>query len=238
MKIRNNRERAIFAFVITLLSLAGSLTITSILSPTGLSPQALFPAIGVPLCVAPLASYWAALKLQRVYELNVELARCIAHDDLTGLLKRHRFLEMFASEEAPGNGAVLVAQIDGFRHLNETHGFGVGDQLLVMVARILKQHVAQGGCAARLGNAEFALFLPIELEQVMMRKAEQIRKQVAQQTLRADQGALGCTLTIGFEMRDADEQIDAVLRRADQALAYAKTAGRNQARQYQELAMV
>lgn len=238
MKIRNTRERAIFAGVITILSLLGSLTVTSMLSPTGLSPQALVPSIGVPLCVAPVASFWAARKLQRVYELNQELARIIAHDDLTGLLKRHAFLERFASEEAPGNGAVLVLQIDGFRHLNDTHGFAVGDQLLVMVARVLKQQTAQGGCAARLGNTEFALFLPISQERVVMRMAEEIRRLVAQKTLRADQGALGCTLSVGFEMRTADEPIEAVLRRADQALADAKRTGRNRVRQYQHLALV
>ncbi|MDA5556585.1 GGDEF domain-containing protein [Shimia sp. MMG029] len=238
VKIRNSRERLVFVLVITVTSLVGSLILTSILSPTGLSPQALLPSIFVPLFVAPLASSWGAQKILHVHELNQELARILAHDELTGLFNRRSFLEMFTSDTPPGNGAVLLMQIDRFKDINDTYGFLMGDRILVMVARALKRLTVHGGCAARLGNAEFAIFLPLEDGRAVLRKAEEIRTAVEQQSLPVDQGALSCTLSIGFELRNADEAIDAVMRRANQALSDAKKTGRNRVRQYQQLALV
>lgn len=238
MKIRNNRERFVFVFVTTALSLLGSLVLTSFLSPTGLSPQALLPSVTVPLVVAPLASNWGARKMQHVYELNAELKRVLEHDALSGLLNRCAFFDLFLPDVEPGSGALLLVEIDGFKSINEGYGHEAGDQVIALTARALKVQTAAGGIAARMGNAEFAVFVPADNGRDPLRVAEQIRERVAQMTLPADHASLTFTVSIGIEKRESGDDIDSTLRRADQALSDAKLAGSNLVRQYQYLALV
>ncbi|MBO9399913.1 GGDEF domain-containing protein [Shimia sp. R9_3] len=238
VNIKNSRDRWILVFVVTVTSLIGSLALTSVLSPTGLSPQALLPSVTVPLIVAPLASHWAAKKMWRVYELNRELARILAHDSLSGLLNRAAFFDLFASDTALGRGAILLVDIDSFKAINQNHGHKIGDQVIAMVAQVLKVQTAAGGYAARVGSAQFAVFLPDDRGRAPLDFAERIRSAVEQEALPADQGSVSCTVSIGVEYREGDEDIDSAMRRADQGLSAAQDAGHNRVRQYQYLALV
>jgi diguanylate cyclase (GGDEF)-like protein len=77
-------------------------------------------------------------------------------DDLTGVLNRRAFLQHLRERIAEGgDGAVLLADVDDFKVVNDTHGHRVGDLLLVEVARVLSRF----GTAGRLGGDEFACWV-------------------------------------------------------------------------------
>ncbi len=81
----------------------------------------------------------------------------VAHiDDLTGLLNRRSWTETVRRELATGTeGAVIICDVNGFKHLNDTHGHRAGDLVLTEVARVVARH----GVAGRLGGDEFAVWV-------------------------------------------------------------------------------
>lgn len=87
------------------------------------------------------------------------------HDALTGIANRRAFdealAELLSHPPAPGTGhALLMLDLNGFKKINDTYGHGVGDALLIAVARRISEAVREGDCAARFGGDEFAVIGP------------------------------------------------------------------------------
>lgn len=90
------------------------------------------------------------------------LAYQAGHDHLTGLANRrllHQQLEHLLVRRSGGEAALLLLDLDGFKHINDALGHGVGDAVLVEVARRLQQRLRPGDLVARLGGDEFAVLL-------------------------------------------------------------------------------
>ncbi|HUH80399.1 MAG TPA: bifunctional diguanylate cyclase/phosphodiesterase [Solirubrobacteraceae bacterium] len=100
----------------------------------------------------------ASRRLRQQARENDRLAR---YDQLTGLANRTLYGErldaMLASGRRSGPGAVLIADIEGFKQVNSTFGNEAGDQLLCAVARRLEDDLEDVSLVARLGNDEFAM---------------------------------------------------------------------------------
>lgn len=150
-------------------------------------------------------------------------------DDLTGLLLRNRFLEL--ARLALGDirrlqqpVCVLYLDADHFKPLNDNHGHAAGDVALVALAAVMCRQMRQGDLIGRIGGEEFALLLPgLDLQQADAR-AEQLR--LAMHAVQRPDGPL--TVSIGVaEHNHADEAIETLLARADQAMRQAKRAGRD-----------
>jgi diguanylate cyclase (GGDEF)-like protein len=82
-----------------------------------------------------------------------------SHDPLTGLLNRTAFTDQLVAA-LPGQVAVVLVDLDGFKQVNDTLGHHAGDLMLVAVADRLRRSVRAGDTAARLGGDEFAMLLP------------------------------------------------------------------------------
>jgi diguanylate cyclase (GGDEF)-like protein len=100
-----------------------------------------------------------------VARLHDELKELAATDPLTGLANRRCFLDRLAAELARSrrtNRAFSIAllDLDGLKAINDVHGHGVGDQVLIQVAAALKQSARASDLAARLGGDEFVLLFP------------------------------------------------------------------------------
>jgi diguanylate cyclase (GGDEF)-like protein len=123
---------------------------------------ALFVLIRLALVVRTLAADVAARR-----ELERELSFQAAHDPLTGLSNRRRFVErlqdLIGAAESPTRPrpriALLFLDLDDFKTVNDTLGHGAGDELLTMVAARLTSLVRPGDVAARLGGDEFGVVL-------------------------------------------------------------------------------
>lgn len=161
-------------------------------------------------------------------------------DPLTGLHNRRYGLAQLQAiaENARANGArfaVLVADIDRFKSINDRYGHAAGDTVLVEVAQRLRQNLRAGDLVARIGGEEFLIALPdIALPEARL-IAERLCTVMAEHPFRLNEvEALPVTLSIGLAISEAGEApahietVTDIFDRADRALLRAKTAGRNQ----------
>lgn len=155
------------------------------------------------------------------------------HDFLTGALSRRAFFGH--AERAHGEAlraghalALMIFDVDHFKAINDTHGHGVGDQVLVdLVARA---HLAlRGAGCARLGGEEFAVLLPGMEADAAVRLADELRRAFERASVRVASGpAVRYTVSVGVAGLEAGESLSGLLQRADEALYAAKRGGRNQ----------
>lgn len=156
-------------------------------------------------------------------------------DALTGISNRKKFdttmNEEMANSLTEGQPmCLLLCDIDHFKAFNDTHGHQTGDQVLRLVATILKNNVKGRDLAARYGGEEFAIILPQTALEDAKAVAEQVRKAVASKELvkKSSGTVLGrVTLSIGVAELRPDDTVKTIIERADVCLYAAKGAGRN-----------
>jgi two-component system CheB/CheR fusion protein len=168
-------------------------------------------------------------------KLSQERIHHLAHfDALTGLPNRFLFRDRIdhALAQAKRQGrklALLFIDLDNFKHVNDTYGHPVGDQLLCQVADRLKGLTRDSDTVARLSGDEFTLLL----EEVSSRNAVEATAQkllgVLAEPFEVRTGQVFVSASIGIAMypRDGDD-VDTLLRFADLAMYRSKDAGRNQ----------
>jgi diguanylate cyclase len=174
---------------------------------------------------------------EEVNALNDRLERAqqeALHDALTGL-KNRRGLER-AVEDAASSGAglagaaLLVADIDHFKKINDTYGHLLGDKVLRAVAQVLHANIKGKDTSARIGGEEFAALLPGTTLDGARALAEQIRTAVSRGRIHRgekDENIGGVTLSIGVAVAAPTESLEQLIARADAALYEAKRTGRN-----------
>jgi len=154
-------------------------------------------------------------------------------DALTGLANRNRFfavaeVEMKRAERHGRPVAVLMADMDHFKRINDTHGHEVGDAVLKAFARLSRGVLRPQDLVARFGGEEFAVLLPETDRAGALAVAERLRAEA--ECLRGDgvPPDLCVTVSIGVSEIEAGERTpEPALSRADRALYAAKRAGRN-----------
>jgi diguanylate cyclase (GGDEF)-like protein len=157
-------------------------------------------------------------------------ARLLADTDpLTGLLNRRAFLS-----RAIGRGeeqTLLIADIDHFKHVNDTIGHDGGDEVLRIYARVLRQIMPEGALIARFGGEEFA----IVIDQDRAPDPERVLAALRAARMPFD---LTVTASIGTCTGPLDREAEwkALYRGADRALYEAKSSGRDRARNALRLA--
>lgn len=131
-----------------------------------------------------------------------------------------------ARRPAPRPCAVLMADVDRFKRINDTRGHAAGDAALRAVAQTLRNALRRGDAVYRRGGDEFILCLAGCGPDAARGAAERLRRAVEAQPF-ADAPAGGVRISIGIACAQAGDRLDCVEADADRALRRAKRAGRN-----------
>lgn len=168
------------------------------------------------------------LEMERdtVYERSIR-------DPLTNLFTRRylddsakRMVELHRRDESAGF-AMLMADIDHFKAVNDTYGHLAGDDVLKAVAAILIKNSRESDFPVRFGGEEFAIFLPLTSSTDGHVIAERIRSEVEALTVATDSGPVEVTISLGIAEHLAHEDLSDLIKKADVALYEAKDTGRN-----------
>ena len=169
--------------------------------------------------------------------------RAAVLDPMTGLFNRRYampYLErLFSQSVQTGRQfAVMIADLDQFKSINDCHGHVAGDRILTETAHRLKDDLRAEDLVARIGGEEFLVVLPDSTREEARITAERLRNRIAGTPflLPDGEGELRVTISIGVDVWTQDggpapppeDGVRALLKRADKALYQAKNAGRNQ----------
>lgn len=182
-------------------------------------------------------------QLVRSTELMEELKRDLEYvrreamtDGLTGIANRKAFdaeldRVLRESENSKSIFSLLMVDIDFFKSFNDNFGHQVGDQVLRLVARTLKDGLKGRDFAARYGGEEFSIILPDTDLSGAVAVGNSLRKAVASKDVinRSSGKVLGrITMSVGVAEYAGDRTMEELIERADNALYTAKHNGRNQ----------
>jgi diguanylate cyclase len=156
-------------------------------------------------------------------------------DVLTGLPNRLAFEDFFGNAQlAAVNGqrplSVLMIDVDHFKRFNDDFGHGVGDQVLRLIAKVLRERVRDQDLPARYGGEELIAILPDSDLEACAAVGESIRRAISECriTRRSSGEALpGITVSIGVAQLKPGESMNDLIERCDKAMYQAKDAGRN-----------
>ena len=178
------------------------------------------------------------VKRRKTAEAHV---RTLAYQDvLTGLPNRRQFDDALAAAlaappRAGGAHALYLLDLNGFKQVNDVHGHGVGDEVLVVVGQRLRGAMRDGDIVARFGGDEFAILAqhlagPEAASNVALRVIEALREPILAGDARHH---IGAGIGIALSPADATTPIEA-LRKADVALYRAKAERRSATRFFEE----
>jgi diguanylate cyclase (GGDEF)-like protein len=174
----------------------------------------------------------AAVALENARAHDVVQRQAIT-DDLTGLVNRRGFGGALAAEieRAKRFGeplAVILADIDNFKRINDLFGHPVGDVVLRAFAELLRSHVRDVDVAGRIGGEEFAILLPGTDAGEAATVAERMRHSLSTFAVPVSDGqAVQMTSSFGIAEVGTSDTADDLLRAADAALYRAKSDGKN-----------
>ncbi len=168
-------------------------------------------------------------------QLLAKLERLSQEDSLTGLANRRHFDahlgEMFARARRDGTSlAVALADLDFFKQINDRCGHATGDEVLRVVARIMREHGRASDLTARYGGEEFAFVFPATDGAGAAVVCEKIRAAVEAFEWSALHPHLHVTISIGICDRVDVASHEKMLALADDQLYQAKYGGKNQVR--------
>lgn len=184
-------------------------------------------------------SNWAILMKRHQDELsqiNKKLLNNSEHfenlatkDALTGLYNRHKFSELFTSLqkhmiEREEELAIIMVDIDHFKHVNDTYGHNQGDRILMEVAKSLKSNLRHMDVVCRWGGEEFIMLLPTAdlANAILLANKARMRLQELEH-----QNIGTVTASFGVALVSSSDSLQNAVEKADKALYEAKESGRN-----------
>jgi len=159
------------------------------------------------------------------------------YDGLTGLPNHFKFrseLKRYLnSKNSTTSGAVFLLDIDRFKEVNNSFGFGAADDLLMRMAGLLKENLPDSDTIARFGGDEFIILSPDRSRGDAEDIATKIIRAVRDQGFKTKGENIQATVSLGYTIfPDQGDTPDKLLAKADMALSQAKHSGRNQFKLY------
>lgn len=170
----------------------------------------------------------------RLVEAREEMRFQATHDALTSLWNRGMIMELLGRELARStregkSTAILLADLDHFKQVNDTYGHLAGDEVLKETARRLLSSVRSYDFVGRYGGEEFLVVLNNCDPAFSLARAEEIRKTIARNPVQASGGPIPITMSLGLLLSQewGSHPVEQLVHEADEALYAAKAAGRN-----------
>jgi two-component system cell cycle response regulator len=178
---------------------------------------------------------------RRIIELQNELLTArdtfrtkASHDSLTGLWNHEEILQILAQELSRAKReencvGVIMADIDFFKRINDTHGHLAGDVVLRSTAGKMHSLMRSYDFIGRYGGEEFLVILPECSRESAAAFAERLRLSVCSDSIDTPEGMIPVTLSFGVaaSCKDRRKDADSLVKAADKALYRAKENGRN-----------
>lgn len=159
--------------------------------------------------------------------LTDELRRLAHSDPLTDLANRRAFSDILSHHlHTSGRGWLVCIDLDHFKQVNDNFGHEAGDRLLRDIAVLLRKCVRSEDTVARLGGDEFCILLADASRQIAERVGDDVLRGVAELG-QIDAAYAGVGASVGMVAVADDDDVDAMLRRADHACYEAKRGGRH-----------
>ena len=172
----------------------------------------------------PVAMVFA--RAQRELQLAKQALEKVSRtDQLTGLANRRALME--AGEQPSREMVLVIADIDHFKTVNDTHGHRGGDAVLQAIAGIMTRHLAEYGLVGRLGGEEFALISTSASIDRILTKLGEMQQMITQMPIVSPAGTVQVTISAGVAVRSRSGTFDKLYSEADEALYLAKRSGRN-----------
>jgi len=163
--------------------------------------------------------------LSRIQELATR-------DELTGLFNRRHMLELLNTEKhrsirTERRFCIGLIDVDHFKSVNDTHGHGVGDEVLSAVANAITGGLRETDVVARWGGEEFLIMFTDTDCQTANIVLTRIQKALSTTIVSPSVSDLRVTFSAGLTPYEAEEMLTRTIDRADRALYLAKASGRN-----------
>jgi diguanylate cyclase (GGDEF)-like protein len=173
---------------------------------------------------------------RRLAASHLQLQAQSERDPLTNLANRRHFQAVMAQLDGAGGfeGALLLVDIDHFKHVNDRHGHAVGDEVLIEVARRLNEAVRSDDLVVRWGGEEFLIVAPRAAPDQAAQMAARVLHGIGATPIEIGAAALRVTASIGYARfplppHHAALRWGQAINLADMALYTAKNQGRNRA---------
>ncbi len=175
-------------------------------------------------------------ELVAAVEIRAERMRSLrslmVRDSLTGLFNHTTTTQLLEAalsntRRSKSQLCLVMIDIDHFKQVNDTHGHPAGDQVLLALARVMKQRLRISDIIGRYGGEEFALvMLDVDINKAA-ELIDNLRESFAQLRFNAKQTTFSCTFSAGIASFPKFSRLEKLREAADQALYRAKNAGRN-----------
>ena len=240
-RIGQIRTVALFSGFALIVSLLSTLLITTILQSFEVEINlraGLLISIFVTLSIAPIMSWFMIGLFLKVDRLEAEMRQLATYDSLTGLLTRREFLERVTyfqkvalRERLPF--ALIIADLDNFKEINDQFGHLTGDQTLRTFGKIILENLRESDLACRFGGDEFVFFLPNATKEKAHRFGDRIHT-IIDKAIDCSGLEIELSISLGTVCYPeiTVESIEEMIAAADDALYQAKRAGGNKTRHY------
>ncbi len=167
--------------------------------------------------------------LNETLKANMQILNRVAYrDELTGLYNRRFVVEKLAQDlmEPNRQEALVMIDVDDFKHVNDCYGHDAGDMVLVCISNIMES-VCRRHKVIRWGGEEFLIILMAVTKQECYEVCEEIRKEIQAFPFLQGNTTFYCTVTLGISLYDKEQSFKMNMTHADMALYRGKKTGKN-----------
>ena len=174
----------------------------------------------------------AEVRIQQMERDLEQLTERAREDQLTGTLNRRGLDEAYKREAARADRqsspmCVALLDIDNFKKLNDTLGHQAGDEALMHIVQVIKEHLRPADALARYGGEEFVILLPDSDVSEAIDVMARLQRELTKRFFLHKNEKLLITFSCGVSERGSSEDLEPAVSRADRALYQAKRAGKN-----------